>query len=581
MDCIRVGWLQLALLLVLALPANTFLPRDASNFLNEYVCDKDVRLVKPRTHSDVEEAVKRHARVKAVGSGHSWNDFLCAPSPECTPEEGDTSAIIVMTTIRPLKIEINEQHMCVWVSAGVTIWDLMEYLGHYHTSSAPRGFALGATPQFVNQTIGGAIATGTHGSSLTYGSLSNQVMGFRVVLANGTTVEIYPNTDPLYFKAFQVNVGRLGVVTDVKMRIIKEKVVRRTFLTGVPGEDLLPTIRDAQEIYKSTGKLQEWLDGTLFGLNPVDFSFVVYNLRETRSGSTPASKESGVSDAHGLDDSGKSSPMDKMNAMLDARMIEDGEDVADGVTWEEPAPLPVNLLFRDSESTDMLVDAAMEKLLNYFGNDTLDAHQAAINLPLFEDPDVRADTYDDYEVSVPIDKMADCIEGVIALLKSQAPNTGLRDIVGFRVVGKETGLLSASNDKPRLWIEFQDYVYYNQRVRQSNVPFKELMAYLVTSPECSPARLHWGKAGWPDPGCWNGAEVYPDTWCDFGCAVLDLDPAGKFVSDFLGVWYWGGAHLHKCCNADGYDKSRDGCDCAVPRQCQPDECPKAPFYSNR
>ena len=37
--------------------------------------------------------------------------------------------------------------------------------------------------------------------------------------------------------------------------------------------------------------------------------------------------------------------------------------------------------------------------------------------------------------------------------------------------------------------------------------------------ECS-GRLHWGKAGWPRYNkCFDGAAQYPDTWCQFGCAV--------------------------------------------------------------
>ena len=31
-----------------------------------------------------------------------------------------------------------------------------------------------------------------------------------------------------------------------------------------------------------------------------------------------------------------------------------------------------------------------------------------------------------------------------------------------------------------------------------------------------PVRLHWGKAGWPDPGCWRGDEMFGDNWCSFG-----------------------------------------------------------------
>ena len=44
-----------------------------------------------------------------------------------------------MTTIRPLKIEVNEKDLHVWVSAGVMLWDLMDYLANYVTPAAPRG----------------------------------------------------------------------------------------------------------------------------------------------------------------------------------------------------------------------------------------------------------------------------------------------------------------------------------------------------------------------------------------------------------------------------------------------------------
>ena len=67
------------------------------------------------------------------------------------------------------------------------------------------------------------------------------------------------------------------------------------------------------------------------------------------------------------------------------------------------------------------------------------------------------------------------------------------------------------------------------RPRNINLPLRQLMAYLLSSNECTPARLHWGKAGWPDFGCWNGADAYKDTWCDFGCAVQALDPQDKFI----------------------------------------------------
>ena len=126
------------------------------------------------------------------------------------------------------------------------------------------GYALGKVSIFVNQTIGGAVATSTHGSSFTYSSLSNQVVGFRVVLANGTLTEIYPDRHPLYFRAFQVSVGRLGVVTDVKMRIIRETLVRRTIKQSTDRENFFSEIRDIQAAYASGEPIPEWIEGVTY-----------------------------------------------------------------------------------------------------------------------------------------------------------------------------------------------------------------------------------------------------------------------------------------------------------------------------
>ena len=62
--------------------------------------------------------------------------FFCA---DAAFEEGKTAANIVMTSIRPLKIHVDEEEMSVWVSAGAIIWDLMSFLGDYVTDASPRG----------------------------------------------------------------------------------------------------------------------------------------------------------------------------------------------------------------------------------------------------------------------------------------------------------------------------------------------------------------------------------------------------------------------------------------------------------
>ena len=119
-----------------------------------------------------------------------------------------------------------------------------------------------AHPVNVNQTVAGTIATGSHGTSITYSSSSNQVLAVKAVLANGTSVLISEESHPFLLKAFRINVGRLGVVTEVKIQIYKEMLARRTHWAAVPLDEMMMRLKLAQEIYKATGDLPSWIDGT-------------------------------------------------------------------------------------------------------------------------------------------------------------------------------------------------------------------------------------------------------------------------------------------------------------------------------
>lgn len=116
-----------------------------------------------------------------------------------------------------------------------------------------------------------------------------------------------------------------------------------------------------------------------------------------------------------------------------------------------------------------------------------------------------------------------------------------------------------------LYINIEDHVTY--ATGRPNEHFQAIMKVL-RSPVCGPARLHWGKAGWPQwAACFDGAKEYR-RWCDFGCAVQELDPTGKFAS-MASVWQWKAVDkvsgqstdFSSCCVADnGFDYAR--CTCA-------------------
>ena len=58
---------------------------------------------------------------------------------------------------------------------------LLDWLADYRYWKQPAGWILPAQSWFIDQTIGGAVATNTHGSSMQHGSLSSQASPFSVL----------------------------------------------------------------------------------------------------------------------------------------------------------------------------------------------------------------------------------------------------------------------------------------------------------------------------------------------------------------------------------------------------------------
>ena len=117
--------------------------------------------------------------------------------------------------------------------------------------------------------------------------------------------------------------------------------------------------------------------------------------------------------------------------------------------------------------------------------------------------------------------MADCYRGLLKLVyrgdidslneTQRAEDKGFRTAPLIRFVSKEDGLLAYTGDSPRIYLNIEDYVFYNNPTgRSSNTRFKEVVGYLRSAPACGGgglygkggARLHWGKAG-----AWVGRQV--------------------------------------------------------------------------
>ncbi|HSS93294.1 MAG TPA: D-arabinono-1,4-lactone oxidase, partial [Candidatus Dormibacteraeota bacterium] len=96
---------------------------------------------------------------------------------------------------------------------GITILQLSDALAHF-------GLAMENMGDVGYQTISGAISTATHGTGERFRNISSQVVALSMVLANGDVARFSPDQDPEAFKAAQVGLGALGVLSTVTLRCV-------------------------------------------------------------------------------------------------------------------------------------------------------------------------------------------------------------------------------------------------------------------------------------------------------------------------------------------------------------------------
>jgi FAD/FMN-containing dehydrogenase len=140
-------------------------------------------------------AAREHRRLHVVGAGHSWSE-IAAP-------EG------VAVSLDRLVGVVERGEGWARVRAGTRLRDLNRAL-------ALGGDALPILGSISQQSVAGAIATGTHGSSLVHGNLSSLVLGARLVCGDGTLLEIGPSDERL--DGVRVHLGALGAITEVTLR---------------------------------------------------------------------------------------------------------------------------------------------------------------------------------------------------------------------------------------------------------------------------------------------------------------------------------------------------------------------------
>ena len=184
----------------------------------------------------------------------------------------------------------------------------------------------------------------------------------------------------------------------------------------------------------------------------------------------------------------------KINSALALDRREKGSSVADGVSWKRPSPLKITEGMEKVADLPEYFESSAEYFEQALENVSLETHEASFT---FSEEAAAADILtlqDGYEVALPVDKMADCLQGIVSFLKTEKPDNGFRLFPTLKIVGKEGGLLSASNDGPVMWFGLQDLVYYNQKYESLTIVVRPpiVSSYPGQDPSTSPLKDLWG-----------------------------------------------------------------------------------------
>jgi FAD/FMN-containing dehydrogenase len=172
-----------------------------SNWAGNVRCEPRVRR-SAKSEADVVAALRDAAHeglsVRVAGSGHSFSPLVATDGLLLSLEELAGIARHEPETRR------------VWVRAGTRLHELGLALHGL-------GLALENLGDVDVQALGGALATGTHGTGHTLPNLSARVSGLRLLLADGSLVVLREEEEPERLAAARVSLGALGVVTAARL----------------------------------------------------------------------------------------------------------------------------------------------------------------------------------------------------------------------------------------------------------------------------------------------------------------------------------------------------------------------------
>jgi alditol oxidase len=183
------------------------------NWAGNYQYSTD-RLHLPKSVEELQTVVKSCAKIKALGTRHSFNGIADSTQNQVSLKNFN-------------QIALDRKSRTVTVGAGVRYGQLSPYLYE-------NGYALHNLASLPHISVAGACATATHGSGSHNGNLATPVSGLEIVTADGELLVLTRDRDGERFRGAVVGLGGLGVVTKLTLDVQPKFDVAQVVYENLP-----------------------------------------------------------------------------------------------------------------------------------------------------------------------------------------------------------------------------------------------------------------------------------------------------------------------------------------------------------
>ncbi len=192
----------------------------------------------PRDVEELQDLVRRSPSIRALGTRHSFNDLA------------DTSGDLVSLASMPAEVAVDEALRTVRVNAGARYGALAGEL-------ESQGWALSNLASLPHISVGGAVATGTHGSGAGNANLADAVRAVELVDGRGE-LRRFARDAAEEFPGTVVSLGALGIVTTLELEVQPSYEVAQHVFDNLPLEAALDSFPNVMGASYSVSLFTSW-----------------------------------------------------------------------------------------------------------------------------------------------------------------------------------------------------------------------------------------------------------------------------------------------------------------------------------